>query len=97
MFINIAMQLTNRYYRLVAVGLGSTYAAQIFLTVGGGIKLIPMTGVTLPFVSYGGSSIMSSIISFVIILGIYNLRQDDEDDEPQKKKKTKKKVQQVYT
>ena len=60
MFVNIAMQLSNRFYRLVAVGLGSTYAAQIFLTIGGGIKLIPMTGVTLPFVSYGGSSMLST-------------------------------------
>lgn len=93
----IASRCRTLFYRLLAVGIGVTYGFQIFLTVGGAMKLIPMTGVTLPFVSYGGSSIMSSIISFVIILGIYNLRQDDEDDEPQKKKKTKKKVQQVYT
>ena len=44
MFVNIAMQLTNRFYRLVSVGLGATYATQVFLTIGGGIKLIPMTG-----------------------------------------------------
>ncbi len=78
MFINIAMQLTNRYYRLVAVGLGTTYAAQIFLTVGGGIKLIPMTGVTLPLVSYGGSSMLSTLIMFAIVQGLYMLRRDEE-------------------
>ena len=73
MFVNIAMQLTNRFYRLVAVGLGSTYAAQIFLTIGGGIKLIPMTGVTLPLVSYGGSSLLSTMIMFAIVQGLYML------------------------
>lgn len=77
MFINIAMQLTNRYYRLVAVGLGSTYAAQIFLTIGGGIKLIPMTGVTLPLVSYGGSSMLSTLIMFSIVQGLYMLQRDE--------------------
>lgn len=77
MFINIAMQLTNRFYRLVAVGLGSTYAAQIFLTIGGGIKLIPMTGVTLPLVSYGGSSMLSTLIMFSIVQGLYMLHRDE--------------------
>ena len=78
MFVNIAMQLTNRFYRLVAVGLGSTYAVQIFLTVGGGIKLIPMTGVTLPLVSYGGSSLLSTMIMFSIVQGLYMLQRDEE-------------------
>ena len=78
MFVNIAMQLTNRFYRLVAVGLGSTYAAQIFLTIGGGIKLIPMTGVTLPLVSYGGSSLLSTMIMFAIVQGLYMLQRDEE-------------------
>ncbi len=78
MFVNIAMQLTNRFYRLVAVGLGATYATQVFLTVGGGIKLIPMTGVTLPLVSYGGSSALSTLIMFSIVQGLYMLQRDEE-------------------
>lgn len=78
MFINISMQLTNRFYRLVAVGLGTTYAVQVFLTVGGGIKLIPMTGVTLPLVSYGGSSMLSTQIMFAIVQGLYMLQRDEE-------------------
>ncbi len=78
MFVNIGMQLTNRYYRLVAVGLGTTYAVQVFLTVGGSTKLIPLTGVTLPLVSYGGSSILSTIIMFAIVQGLYMLRSDEE-------------------
>ncbi|MCC8050631.1 MAG: FtsW/RodA/SpoVE family cell cycle protein [Clostridiales bacterium] len=78
MFINIGMQLTNRYYRLVAVGLGTTYGVQVFLTIGGTIKLIPLTGVTLPLVSYGGSSVLSTIIMFSIVQGLYMLRNDEE-------------------
>jgi len=78
MFVNIGMQLTNRYYRLVAVGLGTTYAAQVFLTIGGTIKLIPLTGVTLPLVSYGGSSVLSTLIMFAIVQGLYMLRNDEE-------------------
>ena len=78
MFVNIAMQLASRFYRLVAVGLGATYAAQVFLTIGGGIKLIPLTGVTLPLVSYGGSSALSTLIMFAIVQGLYMLQRDEE-------------------
>ncbi len=77
MFVNIAMKLNNRFYRLAALGLGTTYATQVFLTIGGGTKLIPMTGVTLPLVSYGGSSVLSTIIMFAIVQGLYMLRGDE--------------------
>jgi len=83
MFINIAMKLTNRFYRLVALGLGTTYAVQVFLTIGGGTKLIPMTGVTLPLVSYGGSSALSTIAVFAIVQGLYMLRVDEERNDEQ--------------
>ena len=77
MFVNIAMKLGNRFYRLAALGIGTTYASQVFLTIGGGTKLIPMTGVTLPLVSYGGSSVLSTIIMFAIVQGLYMLRSDE--------------------
>ena len=77
MFVNIAMKLSNRFYRLAALGLGTTYATQVFLTIGGGTKLIPMTGVTLPLVSYGGSSVLSTIVMFAIVQGLYMLRGDE--------------------
>ena len=96
MFVNIAMQLTNRFYRLVAVGLGSTYAAQIFLTIGGGIKLIPMTGVTLPLVSYGGSSLLSTMIMFAIVQGLYMLQRDEEKKNREKQIKEQMAAGAVY-
>lgn len=77
MCLNIAMQLKDRYYKLVALGLGTVYGFQVFLTIGGMIKFIPATGVTLPFVSYGGSSLLSSIIIFSIIQGLYILREQE--------------------
>ena len=72
-----AMQIQDSFYRLVAAGLGVMYIFQVFLTVGGGIKFIPLTGVTLPFVSYGGSSVLVSIFVFAIMQGII-LRIKDE-------------------
>ncbi|MCR5607818.1 MAG: FtsW/RodA/SpoVE family cell cycle protein, partial [Lachnospiraceae bacterium] len=44
---------------------------QVFLTIGGAIKFIPSTGVTLPLISYGGSSVLSTLIIFSVIQGMY--------------------------
>lgn len=79
MFLNIAMQITNQFYKLIALGLGTTYIFQAFLTIGGVTKFIPSTGVTLPLVSYGGSSLLSTLIMFAIIQGLYILREDEEE------------------
>ena len=77
MIVNIAMRMSNKFYRLIALGLGTQYAFQVFLTVGGSINFIPMTGITLPLVSYGGSSVISTIIMFSIVQGLYILREDE--------------------
>ena len=87
MFLNIAMQLRDSFYKLVALGLGTCYIFQTFLTIGGVTKFIPSTGVTLPLVSYGGSSVLSTIIMFAIIQGLYVLREDEEEDIERKKAK----------
>ena len=71
MFLNIAMQIRDQFYKLIALGLGCVYGVQVFLNVGGVIKFIPSTGLTLPLVSYGGSSILCTIIMFAIIQGLY--------------------------
>lgn len=73
-FLKIAMDLDDIYYRLVACGLAVMYIFQIFLTVGGGMNFIPLTGVTLPLVSYGGSSVLTTLILFSIMQGLYMLR-----------------------
>ena len=71
MFMNISMRFKNTFYKLVAVGLAVIYGFQVFLTIGGVTKFIPLTGVTLPLVSYGGSSVIVSLIMFAIIQGLY--------------------------
>lgn len=95
MFLNIAMQLKDGFYKLVALGLGTTYGFQVFLTIGGVIKFIPSTGVTLPFVSYGGSSLLSTIVIFAIIQGFYILRESEgkqNEERPAKNLKKRKKT-----
>ncbi|MBQ8946931.1 MAG: FtsW/RodA/SpoVE family cell cycle protein [Lachnospiraceae bacterium] len=76
--IRLAAALSSMYYRLLAVGLGTSYIFQVFVTVGGGVKFIPLTGVTLPFVSYGGSSVLTSILLFEVLMGVSMIRMDEE-------------------
>ncbi len=77
MFMDISMKLNDNFYRLIAFGLGVTYIFQVFLTIGGGSKFIPLTGVTLPLISYGGSSVLTTLIMFSIIEGLCMVKQDE--------------------
>ena len=70
---------SNRFFRLYTFGAGVCYLFQTFVTVGGEVKFIPLTGVTLPFVSYGGSSVLSSLIMFAMIGAIFILHSERED------------------
>ena len=78
MFVNIAMKMKKRFYKLTAFGLSVVFIFQVFLCIGGATKFIPSTGVTLPLISYGGSSIMTTIIIFSIIQGMYVLNGREE-------------------
>lgn len=80
-FMMIAGRMQAVFYKLAALGLGTMYIIQVFLTVGGVTKFIPSTGVTLPLVSYGGSSILSTFIIFGIIQGLYILKCNEEEEE----------------
>ncbi len=77
LMMDVGMKSRGSFYRLLAVGLATAYGFQIFLTIGGGIKFIPLTGVTLPLVSYGGSSAFSTLILFAVIQGLYMLRMNE--------------------
>ena len=94
MLVNISLQIKNPFYKLIALGLGTEYAFQVFLHIGGATKFIPMTGITLPLVSYGGSSALSTIIMLGIIQGLYILR-EDEDEELEQIRKAKKEAGQI--
>ena len=102
MITNVSMQMKDKFYKLVAIGLAVLYATQVILTIGGAIKFIPSTGVTLPLVSYGGSSMLSTLIVFGIVQGLYmrkaaaKAKEEKEAAKQEKKsgKKTKNKSEQ---
>lgn len=77
MFMYEAYYFRNIFNRLIAFGFGLSYIFQVFLTVGGGTKFIPLTGVTLPLVSYGGSSVMATIIMIAIFEGLCILHKQE--------------------
>ena len=79
MFMNISMAIEKTYLRLMAVGLAVSYGFQVILTIGGVTKFIPLTGITLPLVSYGGSSLMSTLVTFSLIQGLYILEGNGEE------------------
>ena len=69
--------LRDRYYLLVVCGVGIAYIFQTFLTIGGGSKFIPLTGVTLPLVSYGGTSVLVTIVMMMVVEGVCMIRTDE--------------------
>ncbi len=88
-FINISMKARNLFYKTMAFGFAICYIFQVFLTIGGVTKFIPSTGVTLPLVSYGGSSVLSTLIIFTIMQGVCNI----ENKEVEKIEKEKRNFQ----
>ncbi len=75
----IAMNTDSIYDALLVFGCTAMLSVQSFIIIGGVIKLIPLTGITLPFVSYGGSSLLSSMIQLGIIEGI-SIKNGSRDD-----------------
>jgi peptidoglycan glycosyltransferase len=70
MFLNIALEQEEVFYRLLAIGFAVMFAFQVILSIGGVIKFIPSTGVTLPLISMGGSSVLSVVLLFMILQGV---------------------------
>jgi cell division protein FtsW (lipid II flippase) len=65
--MKIALQVDDGFSKLLAAGLTFGFALQTFIIVGGVLRIIPLTGITLPFVSYGGSSVVAN---FLVLAGL---------------------------
>ncbi len=68
----IALIAQDGFSKLLAAGLTFGFALQTFIIVGGVLRVVPLTGITLPFVSYGGSSILSNFVMLALLLLVSN-------------------------
>ena len=72
----VALRARNNFDRYVSAGIGCWIAVQVILNVGTVISVMPVVGVTLPFISYGGSSLLATFVAIGYVLGV--LRRDPE-------------------
>jgi len=70
--LRVSLRAPDLFRRLCAAGIASYFGIQSLLIIGGNLRLLPLTGVTLPFVSYGGSSLLTSFTSLLLLLLISN-------------------------
>lgn len=80
MIFSFSLKVKDGFYKLIVIGLGCIYTVQLFLSLGGTTKFIPSTGVTLPFISYGGSSMFMMMLLFGIVQGVFIIEAQKEQE-----------------
>ena len=70
--MRVALMADDGFSKLLAAGLTFGFALQTFIIVGGVLRVIPLTGITLPFVSYGGSSVVANFILLALLMLVSN-------------------------
>jgi cell division protein FtsW (lipid II flippase) len=70
--MRVALQADDGFSKLLAAGLTFGFALQTFIIVGGVLRVVPLTGITLPFVSYGGTSIVANFVLLALLLLVSN-------------------------
>ncbi|MDH7568184.1 MAG: rod shape-determining protein RodA [Armatimonadota bacterium] len=74
--LRIAVESNDPHGRLIAVGIAAMFTFQVFVNLGMTIHLMPITGLPLPFVSYGGSSMMVNMLAVGVLLNIHRYREE---------------------
>lgn len=80
LFMDISTRSRKLFNKLLCLGFGVCFLFQVFLSIGGVTKFIPSTGVTIPLVSYGGTSVISTLIILNIVQGLYMLADSEEEE-----------------
>jgi len=66
----VAQRQPDLYAKLLATGLAATLGFQVVIIVGGVLRVFPLTGITLPFVSYGGTSLVTNFVLVALVWAI---------------------------
>ena len=74
--LHIATMAKNRFYSLIAIGVSSLLTFHVFVNIGMTTGVMPVTGLPLPFLSYGGSSLMANFLAIGLLLHVYAYRHE---------------------